>query len=321
MPVSRKGVIMTDVPQFLGRNLFDLDDYSAAEILYILEAAKGMKEINLREYKKIPTLRGKTVCTLFVENSTRTRMSFELAASRLSADVVSFEAPISSLGKGESLQDTIYTLDAMGIDLYCFRHSSPGSPQLVHKYSGKPVINGGDGRHAHPTQALLDIFSIWEKLGSLEGLKVAIVGDILNSRVVRSNMIGMRKLGASITVCGPRTLMPTGIEEVYGCRVEYQLAEALRDADVVMGLRMQMERMTDGLFPSLEEYSKYYVLSKDTIKYAKEDALIMHPGPMNRGVEILPEIADGKHSIIVEQVANGVAIRMALMFLILGGKA
>lgn len=312
---------MNDTPQFLGRNLFDLDDYSAEEIYYILEAAKGMKEINLREYKKIPTLRGKTVCTLFVENSTRTRMSFELAASRLSADVVSFQASVSALQKGESLQDTVYTLDAMGIDLYVIRHSSPGSPQLVHKYSGKPVLNGGDGRHAHPTQALLDIFSIWEKRGNLDGLKVTIVGDILNSRVVRSNLIGMKKLGAEVTVCGPKTLMPGSMEEIYGCRVEYDLQTALKDADVVMGLRMQLERQTEGLFPSLEEYSKHYVLSKDTIKWAKSDALIMHPGPMNRGIEILPEIADSQQSIIVEQVANGVAIRMALMFLILGGKA
>ncbi len=311
---------MAFTPQFVGRNVFDLDDYSSEEIMYILEAAKGMKEINLREYKKIPTLRGKTVCTLFVEDSTRTRMSFELAANRLSADVVSVQASISSLQKGESLQDTVYTLDAMGIDLYCIRHSSPGSPQLVHKYSGKPVINGGDGRHAHPTQALLDIFSIWEKLGDLNGLKITIVGDILNSRVVRSNLIGMKKLGMQVTVCGPRTLMPGNMEEIYGCRVEYNLREALREADVVMGLRMQLERMTEGLFPSLEEYSKHYVLSKDTIKYAKKDALIMHPGPMNRGVEILPEIADSNQSLIVEQVANGVAVRMALMFLILGGK-
>lgn len=311
---------MTSTPQFLGRCLYDLDDYSAEEIMYILEAAKGMKEINLREYKKIPTLRGKTVCTLFVEDSTRTRMSFELAANRLSADVVSFQASISALQKGESLQDTIYTLGAMGIDLYCIRHRSPGSPQLVHKYSGKPVINGGDGRHAHPTQALLDIFSIWEKLGDLSGLKITIVGDILNSRVVRSNLIGMKKLGMEVTVCGPRTLMPGKMEEIFGCRVEYDLREALRDADIVMGLRMQLERMTEGLFPSLEEYSKHYVLSKDTIKYAKKDAVIMHPGPMNRGIEILPEIADSQQSIIVEQVANGVAVRMALMFLILGGK-
>ena len=175
---------MTPSPQFLGRSMFDLDTYSPEEIMYILEAAKGMKEINLREYKKIPTLRGKTVCTLFIENSTRTRMSFELAANRLSADVVSFQASISALQKGESLQDTVYTLDAMGIDLYCIRHSSPGSPQLVNKYSGKPVINGGDGRHAHPTQALLDIYSIWEKLGDLKGLKITIVGDIDRKSVV-----------------------------------------------------------------------------------------------------------------------------------------
>lgn len=311
---------MESTPQFVGRSLYDLDDYSADEIMYILEAAKGMKEINLREYKKIPTLRGKTVCTLFVEDSTRTRMSFELAASRLSADVVSFQANVSSLRKGESLQDTVNTLNAMGIDLYCIRHSSPGSPQLVHKYSGKPVINGGDGRHAHPTQALLDIFSIWERLGNLKGIKITIVGDILNSRVVRSDLIGMTKLGMEVTVCGPRTLMPANMEQIYGCKVEYNLAEALKDADIVMGLRMQLERMTEGLFPSLEEYSRHYVLSKETIKYAKKDALIMHPGPMNRGIEILPEIADSEQSIIVEQVANGVAVRMALMFLILGGK-
>ncbi|MCB5252636.1 MAG: aspartate carbamoyltransferase catalytic subunit [Candidatus Cloacimonadaceae bacterium] len=308
-------------PQFSGRNVFDLDDYTREDILHILEAAKGMKEINLREYKKIPTLKGKTICTLFVENSTRTRMSFELAANRLSADVVSFQASVSALQKGESLQDTVYTLNAMGIDLYCLRHSSPGSPQLVHKYSGKPVINGGDGRHAHPTQALLDIYSIWEKKGDLNGLKITIVGDILNSRVVRSNLIGMAKLGASVTVCGPKTLMPGSMENVYDCKVEYDLPRALQDADVVMGLRMQLERMSEGLFPSLEEYSKHYVLSNRTLKYAKPDALIMHPGPMNRGVEILPEIADGEHSVIVEQVANGVAVRMALMFLILSGKA
>ncbi|MDD4687518.1 MAG: aspartate carbamoyltransferase catalytic subunit [Candidatus Cloacimonetes bacterium] len=308
-------------PQFLGRNVFDLDDYSHDEIMYILEAAKGMKEINTREYKKIPTLRGKTVCTLFVENSTRTRMSFELAANRLSADVVSFQANVSALQKGESLQDTVYTLNAMGIDLYCIRHSSPGSPQLVNKYSQRPVINGGDGRHAHPTQALLDIYSIWEKRGDIKGLKISIVGDILHSRVVRSNLIGMRKLGAKVTVCGPKTLMPSNMESVYDCKVEYDLGKALSGADVVMGLRMQLERMSEGLFPSLEEYSKHYVLSKDTLKYAKGNALIMHPGPMNRGVEILPEIADSKQSVIVEQVANGVAIRMALMFLILGGKA
>jgi aspartate carbamoyltransferase catalytic subunit len=279
------------------------------------------KEINLREYKKIPTLRGKTVCTLFIENSTRTRMSFELAANRLSADVVSFQESTSALSKGESLQDTVCTLNAMGIDLYVIRHSSPGSPQLVNKYSGKPVINGGDGRHAHPTQALLDIFSIWERLHSINDLKITIVGDILNSRVVRSNLIGMKKLGATVTVCGPKTLMPGHMEEVYGCKVEYDLKTALKDADCVMGLRMQLERQTEGLFPSLEEYTKHYVLSKDTIKWAKKDALIMHPGPMNRGIEILPEIADSKQSIILEQVANGVAVRMALLFLILGGKA
>ncbi len=305
---------------FVGRNLFDLDTYSADEIITILEAAKVMKSINLRAYKKLPTLRGKTVCTLFFENSTRTRMSFELAASRLSADVVSFSAETSSLSKGESLQDTVYTLNAMGIDLYIIRHTCPGSPQLVHKHSGKPVLNGGDGRHAHPTQALLDIFSIWERLGDLKGLKICIVGDIAHSRVVRSNLIGMKKLGADVIVCGPRTLMPGHLQEIYGCKVEYDLKTALQDADVVMGLRMQFERQADGLFPSLDEYTRHYVLSKQTIRWAKQDALIMHPGPMNRGIEILPEIADSQQSLIIEQVANGVAVRMAILFLMLGGE-
>lgn len=306
--------------QLLGRNLFDLDDYTAEEIVAILEATKVMKQINQRDYKKLPTLKGKTVCTLFFENSTRTRMSFELAANRLSADVVSFSPSISALSKGESLQDTVYTLNAMGIDLYIVRHSCPGSPHLVHKHSQKPVINAGDGRHAHPTQALLDIFSIWEKLGDLKGLRIAIVGDITHSRVVRSNLIGMKKLGAEVVVCGPRTLVPGHLPEIYGCEVEYDLKTALKDADVVMGLRMQLERQAEGLFPSLGEYTKHYALSHDTICWAKKGALIMHPGPMNRGIEILPEIADSEQSLILNQVANGVNVRMALLFLMLGGK-
>ena len=311
---------MQNSMNFIGRNLFDLDDYTAEEIEVILEATKVMKEINKRDYKKLPTLKGKTICTLFFENSTRTLMSFELAADRLRADLVRFSANVSSLSKGESLQDTVYTIDAMGIDLYVIRHSYPGSPQLVHKYTGKPVLNAGDGPHAHPTQALLDMFSIWERLGTLKGLKVTIVGDIAHSRVVRSNLVGLRKMGANVTVCGPKTLMPGHMEEVYGCKVEYDLKTALTDADVVMGLRMQLERQSEGLFPSLEEYSKLFTLSKETMKYAKKDALILHPGPMNRGVEILPEIADSSHSVILEQVTNGVAVRMALLFLMLGGK-
>lgn len=311
---------MSNKISFAGRNLYDLDDYSPEEIEIIFQTAKVMKEINSREYKKIPTLRGKTVATLFFEDSTRTRISFELAAQRLSADVIGFSAKGSSLSKGESLQDTVYTLNAMGIDLYIVRHSCPGVPQLVHKYSKKPVINAGDGRHAHPTQALLDMFSIWERKGSLKGLKIVIVGDILHSRVVRSNLIGMKKMGANVTVCGPRTLMPPKIEEVYGATCKYDLCEAIVGADVIMGLRMQFERQVEGLFPSLGEYAKKYGLSKKMLGYAKEDALVMHPGPLNRGVEILPEVADSPHSIIIEQVANGVAVRMALLFLILSGK-
>jgi aspartate carbamoyltransferase catalytic subunit len=311
---------MTESFNLLGRNMFDLDDYSAAEISMILDASAVMKEINQRDYKKLPTLKGKTVCTLFVENSTRTKISFELAANRLSADLISFEAGTSALSKGESLQDTVETLNAMGIDLYIIRHSSPGSPQLVHKYSGKPVLNGGDGRHAHPTQALLDMFSIRERFGTLNGLNIVIVGDIVNSRVVRSNLIGMKKMGATVTICGPRTLIPGHMEEVYGCKVEYDLKTAFTNADVVMGLRMQFERQTEGLFPSLEEYSKHYSISKSTMQWAKKEALVMHPGPMNRGIEILPEITESSQSVIIEQVTNGVAVRMALLFLILGGK-
>ena len=303
-----------------GRNVFDLDDYSVEEIETIFETAKVMKEINSREYKKIPTLRGKTVATLFFEDSTRTRISFEVAAKRLSADVVSFTTEGSAMRKGEGIQDTVYTLNAMGIDLYVVRHSCPGVPQLVNKYSNKPVLNAGDGRHSHPTQALLDMFSIWERTGSLKGLKITIVGDILHSRVVRSNLIGMKKMGADVVVCGPRTLMPPKIEEVYGVQSEYDLKVAIKDADVVMGLRMQLERQNEGLFPGLGEYTSRYGLSNKMLEFAKDDVLVMHPGPMNRGVEILPEVADSENSIIIEQVTNGVAVRMALLFLILGGK-
>ncbi|MCK4359894.1 MAG: aspartate carbamoyltransferase catalytic subunit [Candidatus Cloacimonetes bacterium] len=306
---------------FTGRSLYDLDSYTIEEIETIFETAKVMKEINKRDYKKIPTLRGKTIATLFFEESTRTRISFELAAKRLSADVISFSSIGSSVKKGESLQDTVYTLNAMGIDLYVVRHSSPGVPQLVYKYSQKPVLNAGDGRHSHPTQALLDMFSIWERKGSLKDLKITIVGDILHSRVVRSNLIGMSKMGAKVTVCGPRTLMPPKVEKVYGAKSEYDLYKAIDGADVIMALRIQLERQSEGLFPGLNEYSQRYGLSKEVLKYTKEDVLIMHPGPMNRGIEILPEVADSKHSIIIEQVTNGVAIRMALLFLILGGKA
>ncbi len=312
---------MSDRLDFSGRNLYELDSYSVSEIGTIFETAKVMKQIIKRDYKKIPTLRGKTIATLFFEESTRTRISFELAAKRLSADVISFSSSGSSVKKGESLQDTVYTLNAMGIDLYIVRHNCPGVPQLVHKYSQKPVLNAGDGTHAHPTQALLDMFSIWEKRGTLKGLKVTIIGDILHSRVVRSNLIGMKKMGAEVTVCAPRTLMPPKVEEVYVAKCEYDLQKAVEGADVIMALRMQLERQAEGLFPCLGEYAKRYGLSKEVLKYAKDDVLIMHPGPMNRGVEILPEVADSEHSIIIEQVTNGVAVRMALLFLILGGKS
>lgn len=267
----------------------------------------------------MPALRGVTVCTAFFENSTRTKISFDLAAKRLGADTVAFSASSSSLSKGESLKDTILTLDAMGIDLYVVRHREPGTPQFVKKYTKAIVINAGDGFHAHPTQALLDNYTIWEKKGRIEGLKISIVGDIQHSRVVRSNIKLMKMLGADVTVCGPRTLMPLDIEKS-GVRVTYRLEEALEDADVVMGLRMQLERQTSGLFPTLEEYHKLYGITKDKLSKAKPDVIFMHPGPMNRGVEVDDYVADFEGSVVQEQVTNGEAIRMALLYSVLGGR-
>lgn len=303
----------------VGRDVYDVDVFTVREIYQLFELARHFKDILSRQVKKVPALRGVTVCTAFFENSTRTKISFDLAAKRLGADTVAFSASSSSLSKGESLKDTILTLDAMGIDLYVVRHREPGTPQFVKKYTKAIVINAGDGFHAHPTQALLDNYTIWEKKGRIEGLKISIVGDIQHSRVVRSNIKLMKMLGADVTVCGPRTLMPLDIEKS-GVRVTYRLEEALEDADVVMGLRMQLERQTSGLFPTLEEYHKLYGITKDKLSKAKPDVIFMHPGPMNRGVEVDDYVADFEGSVVQEQVTNGEAIRMALLYSVLGGR-
>ncbi|OAA31832.1 aspartate carbamoyltransferase [Kosmotoga arenicorallina S304] len=303
----------------VGRDIYDVDVFSVEEVYRLFELTKHFKGILDRRVKKVPALRGVTVCTAFFENSTRTKISFDLAAKRLGADTVAFSASSSSLKKGESLKDTILTLDAMGIDLYVVRHSEPGTPQFIKKYTRAIVINAGDGFHAHPTQALLDNYTIWEKKGKIEGLRISIIGDIQHSRVVRSNIKLMKMLGAKVTVCGPKTLMPLDIEKS-GVRVSYDINEGIDGADVVMGLRMQLERQTSGLFPTLEEYHKLYGITKERLTLAKPDVIFMHPGPMNRGVEVDDHVADFERSVVQEQVTNGEAARMALLYLVLGGR-
>ena len=307
---------MTDTPQFLGRNVFDLDDYSAEEIMYILEAAKGMKEINLREYKKIPTLRGKTVCTLFIENSTRTRFSFELAEKRLSADTINFAASASSAAKGETLLDTVNNILSMKVDMVVMRHSASGAPHFLAKHVPAAIINAGDGINEHPTQGLLDAFSIKEKTGSLEGRKVAIIGDIMHSRVAQSNIYLLNKMGAKVTVCGPPTLIPKYISQALGVNVSYNLQETLEWCDVANVLRIQLERQNQVLFSSLREYNIAYGINRQLLDSLNKEIVIMHPGPINRGVELDSDVADSKQSIILQQVENGVAVRMAVLYLL-----
>ncbi len=300
------------------KDLLGIRELSLEELLLILDTAESMKEIASREIKKVPALRGKTLVNLFYEPSTRTRTSFEIAGKWLSADVVNITALGSSVAKGESLKDTGMTLQAMGPDIVVIRHPHPGAPHLLAGLLKAAVINAGDGAHEHPTQALLDLFTIREKKGRLEGLKVAIVGDIAHSRVARSNIYGMRKVGMEVKVVGPKTLLPPGIERL-GVEVSTDLDRAIADADIIMMLRLQLERQTTGLLPSLREYSKLYGLNLERLKVAKPDVLIMHPGPINRGIEIAPEVADGPYSLILDQVQNGVAIRMALLYLLAGG--
>jgi len=304
----------------LKRNdLLTIRDLAAEEIVRIVDTAESMKEIASRDIKKVPALRGKTVINLFYEASTRTRTSFEIAGKWLSADVINISASASSAAKGESLLDTGRTLQAMHPDVVVIRHEAAGAPQILAEALAASVINAGDGAHEHPTQALLDLFTIRERLGRLSGLKVAIVGDITHSRVARSNLHGMRKVGMEVRLCGPATLLPRHAEQL-GAVVTTKMEQAIRDVDIVMMLRIQQERMESGLLPSLREYSRLFGLTVERLKRAKEGVLIMHPGPMNRGVEIAPEVADGPYSIILDQVTNGVAIRMALLFLLTGGQ-
>jgi aspartate carbamoyltransferase catalytic subunit len=302
------------------KDLLGIRDLTVEEIRLILDSAASMKEIASRDIKKVPALRGKTVINLFYEPSTRTRTSFEIAGKWLSADVINISTSTSSVAKGESLKDTGLTLQAMHPDVVVIRHAVPGAPHLLARLLKASIINAGDGAHEHPTQALLDLFTIRERRPALEGLQVAIVGDILHSRVARSNILAMQMMGMRVRVCGPPTLLPRYVESL-GVEKFLRVEPAIADADVIMMLRIQRERMGVGLFPTLREYSKLFGLNADRLKAARPDVLIMHPGPINRGVEIAPEVADGPYSLILDQVENGLAIRMALLFLLAGGQA
>jgi aspartate carbamoyltransferase catalytic subunit len=301
------------------KDLLGIKELSLEEINLILDTAAGFKDVLGRDIKKVPTLRGKTTVNLFFEPSTRTRTSFELAAKRLSTDVINFSVPTSSVVKGESLIDTALTVQALGADFIIIRHSSSGVPHLIAKKLRASVINAGDGINEHPTQALLDAFTIKEKKGNIEGLEIAIVGDITHSRVAKSNIYCLKKLGAKIRLIGPPTLIPKEIEGM-GINVFHNMEAGLKDVDVLMMLRIQMERQGRGFFPSTEEYSKNWGLTPERFSLAKGDAIVMHPGPMNRGIEIASEIADGPRSVILEQVTNGLAVRMAVMYLLAGVK-
>ncbi len=304
---------------FNRHHLLGMKGLTREEIETILTTAESLKEISFRDIKKVPTLRGKTVVNFFHEPSTRTRTSFEIAAKRLSADTVSLSASTSSLVKGETLVDTARNLEAMNPDIIVLRHSMAGAPHLLSRMVKSSIINAGDGMHEHPTQALLDLLTIREKKGPIEGLQVAIIGDIAHSRVARSNIIGLKTMGAKVMVAGPPTMIPPFIDSM-GVGVTSSLQEAVAWADVIMMLRVQLERQKQMLFPSLREYSRFFGLNLEMLKKAKRDVIIMHPGPINRGVEIQSEVADGPYSVILDQVTNGVAVRMALLYLLLGGK-
>jgi len=300
------------------KDILGLEEMTAGEILLILDTADSMKEILTRTIKKVPTLRGRSICTLFYEASTRTRTSFELAAKYMSADTVSVATSTSSVQKGETLKDTAMNIEAMGIDVVVMRHPVSGSCHFLSRILKASVINAGDGMHEHPTQGLLDLFTMREKKGQIQDLEVAIVGDIYHSRVARSNIWGLTKLGARVRVCGPQTLMPPDIEKL-GVKAYTDLDRALDGADVVNVLRLQRERQEKGLFPSAREYAMLFGVTPQRLKAAKQDVLLMHPGPMNRGVEISSAAADAQNSVILEQVTNGVAVRMAILYLLLGG--
>jgi aspartate carbamoyltransferase catalytic subunit len=309
---------------FKRKDLLGIQDLGREEILEILDTAESFHEVSTRNIKKVPTLRGKTVINLFFEPSTRTRTSFEIAGKRLSADVVNISSSTSSVSKGETLIDTAKTLDAMAADCVVIRHSAPGAPHTLAKLTKASIINGGDGAHEHPTQALLDAYTIRQRKGRLNDLKVAIIGDIAHSRVARSNTHLLTKFGSHVWLCAAPTLMPVGIEKVV-CEngefihISHSMDEVVEGADVVMMLRVQFERMSESFFPSVREYFRYYGLTAERAERAMKDVIIMHPGPMNRGVEIATDVADGPFSVILDQVAAGVAVRMAILYLLLGG--
>jgi aspartate carbamoyltransferase catalytic subunit len=302
----------------LGKDLVGLEDLSPQQIRSILDTAEPFKEISERRIKKVPVLRGKTIVNLFMEPSTRTRISFEFAEKRLSADTVNIAATGSSVVKGETLVDTARNLEAMRIDMVVIRHGSSGAARFLADRIPSNVVNAGDGSHEHPTQALLDLLTIRDHQGKIEGLKVCIVGDILHSRVARSNIFGLLKLGAEVAVCGPMTLLPSGIDAL-GVHVFQRVEDAIEWADVLNVLRLQLERMSAGFVPSLREYNRFYGISTPRLEAAGQELLILHPGPMNRGVEIDSDVADGPHSVILQQVTNGVAVRMAVLYLLSGG--
>ena len=299
------------------KHLLGLEDLSAAEITAILDTADSFAEVSHRSRKKVPALQGRIVFNLFFENSTRTRTSFSLAAKRLSADVQDFSAGVSSLTKGETFIDTARNIEAMGADILIVRHPTPGAPHLLADHVQTSIINAGDGAHEHPTQALLDLMTIRQRKGTLEGLTVGLIGDVGHSRVARSNIWGLLKLGAKVILCGPPTLVPRGFEAL-GCEIAHHLDDILPRCDVVNALRIQKERQERGLFPSLNEYFQFYGLTRERLDRGKPDLLVLAPGPINRGVELTPEVADGPQSAILDQVTNGLAVRMAVLYLVSG---
>lgn len=305
--------------QLNSKHLLGIKDLSREEIDLIFQTADNFKDVINRPIKKVPSLRDVTIANVFFENSTRTRLSFELAEKRLSADVINFSSSSSSVKKGETLLDTVNNILAMKVDMIVMRHSSPGAPHFLAKHINANIVNAGDGTHEHPTQALLDTFSIYNKFGTLEGKKVVIVGDILHSRVALSNIFALQKLGAEVKVCGPITLLPRYIEDL-GVKVELDVKKALEWCDIANVLRIQLERQQIKYFPSLREYSLYYGINKELLDSLNKEITIMHPGPINRGVELTSDVADSEHSIILDQVENGVAIRMAVLYLLAGRK-
>lgn len=305
--------------EFSHKDLLGMGQLSIEDIELILDTAESLKVISTRDIKKVPTLRGKSVVHFFYEPSTRTKTSFEIASKRLSADTVSLSASTSSMVKGETLIDTARNLEAMSPDLIVLRHSSTGAPHLLAREVRASVINAGDGINEHPTQALLDLFTIRERKGRIKGLKVVIIGDIAHSRVARSDILGLTKMGAEVTVAGPPTMMPVEMEAL-GVKVVPNPRDAVRGKDVIMLLRIQLERQSAKIFPSTREYAKFFGIDRQLVSRARKDVIVMHPGPINRGVEIIPDVADGPYSVILDQVANGVAVRMALLYLLIGGQ-